>query len=407
MAKRIVFMKKNTAAFNEEVEVEFTWAKGLNTICRQRSIHNLFDMAGKMYPSIRILDTSYVSDQQDGVKLSSYNLPITLASCETVPLECVYQGSKMIDNAGPYTDLFNVDPMKVKADSRLNGEVTGFRFEGEDYPAASTHSFYNWLFCRALHQNHELAEQLGKYDAFCDIMKPADAVECEARAAAIYEGLRISNKLAACLDSFDVFCEAMNGVDAETIEKAPKAPAVELFMEILASPGLCKLLASLGKTFGFSGSAKERTEATRKHLACAYHNAFQMGQLTPDCGGFVITVDGMVTINLVPNADYVGGWRLYFHTDKSQAHKNIASMPTPVKPELTPADYLKSRGFNVVSESTPEPESVIKLAQESLRTACGNEEGWSSERKLLSDELYQVHRAQFDQSQTVPSWRLA
>ena len=389
-----------------------------------------------MYPSIRILDTSYVSDQQDGAKLSSFNLPIQLASGETVPLECAYQGSKMIDHAGPYTDLFHADPMKVKADPRLNGEVTGFRLEGVDYAAASPHAFYNWLFCRALHQNQALAEQLERYDAFCDIMKPMDAEECEARAAAVYEGLRISDKLTACLDSFDVFCDVMNGMEiaapveategitgddvtatapeddgdirsnlevatedvvSETVEDEPidvvdagdvgdeavdakpikvehEAPTIELFKEMLASQGLCRLLAGVGKAFGFSGSGKERTEATRRHLIFAYQNALQMNLLTPDCGGFAFTVDALVTINLVPNADFVGGWRLYFHTDMNQIHKNVAPMPIPVKPELTPAAYLKSRGFNVVSESTPEPTRIVKLAHQ-MQDVCASSVG--------------------------------
>ena len=435
MAKRIVFMKNNTAPFNEELEVEFTWAQGLNTICRQRSIHNLFDKAGRVYPCIRILDTSYVSDQQEGGMLSSFNLPITLASGETVPLECAYQGSKMIDHAGPYKELFHADPMKVKTEACLNGEVTGFRFEGVDYAAASPHAFYNWLFCRALHQNQELAEQLEKYDAFCDIMNRPDAEECEARAVAVYEGLRISNKLSACLDSYDVFCDAMNGLEiavpleaeeattdedvedtnlesddigaesdavnqetvidngedeqiapvnvdeteTEVADKKfaganPEPPMVELFGKILASPGLCKLLASVGKAFGFSGSVRERIEAARKHLTIAYQNALQMGTLAPERGGLAFTADNLVTVNLVPNVDFPGGWRLYFHTDMSQVHKNIAQIPVAIKPEVTPADYLKSRGFNVVSESAPQLAFNVKLAQQ-MKEVCASEVG--------------------------------
>lgn len=119
MAKRIVYMKAKKAPFYKSLEVDFVWAPGLNKICRKRSITNLLTEIGRLYPNSRVLDVSYVSNQEIGVRLSSVALPITLASGKTIPVECAYQGSRLINHAGPFKELFDVDAMKAKDDPRM------------------------------------------------------------------------------------------------------------------------------------------------------------------------------------------------------------------------------------------------------------------------------------------------
>lgn len=404
MAKRILFMKKNSEPFNEELEIEFDWAPGLNAVCRQRSIDNLQKAAGRIYPCLRILDTSYVSGQKEGVGLSSSNLSITLASGESIPLESAYQGSKMINNMGPYTDLYYTNALKVKSDPRLNGEVTGFHFEGVDYSAKDPHAFYNWLFCRALSENPELSGQLEKYDAYSNIMVPVDAEECEARAAAVYEGLRISGKLALCLDNFDTFCNIVNGEelpveeineDSETVkndsietaeqfrdESLPpvsnrkEAPTSEAFKEILEAPGLKKILPGIGRAFGFKGTAKERTESVIQHLSICYENALSTKRLVEEENCLTFSADNMIKVDLTPCEKYDSGWALFFHTNTKSTNNATTVMlqPSVLKNEMTPALYLKGHGYNIMSQCEPEPALVVKLARQ-MRDVCSSEIG--------------------------------
>ena len=62
-------------------------------------------------------------------------------------MECAYQGSKVFERGGPYTDLYSVDVRTAKRDPRLkeSGRLTGFLFEGFKFPLEPKTVFYDWL----------------------------------------------------------------------------------------------------------------------------------------------------------------------------------------------------------------------------------------------------------------------
>lgn len=80
-----------------------------------------------------------------------------------------------------------------KKDARLrtSGRVVKFSFGSEDFPSYPYTLFYHWLYLHALGQHPHLAEHLAEYCALSDIaFNPAKSVNCQARSAAPYQGLK-------------------------------------------------------------------------------------------------------------------------------------------------------------------------------------------------------------------------
>jgi type I restriction enzyme M protein len=107
-------------------------------------------------------------------------------------VECVYQGSKVFANGGPYTDLYEKSAKAAKKDERLknSGELIAFEFEGVRYPIRPRTIFYDYIYINALRENPEQANALMKFDGFTDIeFNPKTGVSCQARAAARFVSL--------------------------------------------------------------------------------------------------------------------------------------------------------------------------------------------------------------------------
>ena len=106
MAKRPVF-----TPFSEghrlvlEVEIEFKWNPGFAPIQKRRNVAALHEAAAKQNHS-PLLEVSTKSNEELGLRLSAFNLPVELDSGMSIPLECAFQGSKIFENGGPYTDIF-------------------------------------------------------------------------------------------------------------------------------------------------------------------------------------------------------------------------------------------------------------------------------------------------------------
>jgi hypothetical protein len=63
-----------------------------------------------------------------------------------MPLEMAFQGSKVFERGGPYTDLYAVeDARDTKRDTRLkeSGPLTGFTFESFSFPLEPKTVFYD------------------------------------------------------------------------------------------------------------------------------------------------------------------------------------------------------------------------------------------------------------------------
>lgn len=190
MAHRPVFIPIDKPPFVKEEQIEFTWYPGVAIAQAQRCINSLHE-AAKTRGIDPILEISSKSIHPDGFSLSAFNLKFTLEG-QTMSVECAFQGSKVFERGGPYTDLYAVSSREAKKDLRLrgSGNLIGFKLLGRDFPVEPITAFYDWLYINALEQNEALAKKLLSYKGFTDIaFNPEKSYNCQARSAALYVAL--------------------------------------------------------------------------------------------------------------------------------------------------------------------------------------------------------------------------
>ena len=125
-------------------------------------------------------------------------------------VECAFQSSKVFENGGPYTDLIFKTSREAKKDPRLkeSGKLIAFKYFKTEYPLEPKDYFYNWIYINALHLNKDLANEILEYDSFSDIeFNPQKSINCQAKAASIYVGLRNSGKIDNALESHEHFLD--------------------------------------------------------------------------------------------------------------------------------------------------------------------------------------------------------
>ena len=212
MAKRPVFAAGDVMSAVYRREVEFQWFAGMSDAQKKRCVDSLHAAYQLRYPGKKVLEISSKSREELGVRLSAFHLTKFVPSLgKSVPVECVFQGSKVFYGGGPFTDLYTGAPIDAKRDPRLreSGPVTGFCFEGRTYPAQPCTAFYCWVWCNALLEHPDMAEAILQYDAFTDIVfNPEKSRNCQAEAAAIFVGLARRGLLEQIRD-FDSFVRLM------------------------------------------------------------------------------------------------------------------------------------------------------------------------------------------------------
>lgn len=422
MAKRIVYIKTKKAPFYKELEVDFAWIPCLNNICRSKCIMNLLTKLDELYSEIKALDVSYISGNEKGVILSSLEKPITLTSEGTVPVESFYPSSKLFNHINPNYLMLDAYAVYAKDVLSMTVDNTYYLFDNKKYATDVLPFFYDWLFCQALNQNMEFALRLLNFDAYCSIMSPVKSIKCEARAAAIYEGLRTSGQLPECLANFAVFFRTLKGkeisemiaecgnssqigpndsaiiynskTDCKTaisgelneISSLPvkyglNIPTAEKLKKILSNPVLTKVLANTGAVLGISGTVRERANLAVEQIVLSYHQVLIEDQLKQNDNNIIFSVDHAVTVELTPNKKVRYGWQVVIHINQESAashiiHNDIENKKKSSFPngELTPAMYAKERGFNVISVSKPEPTMIIRLAHQ-IQNVCKTESG--------------------------------
>ena len=197
MAARPVFIPRHDTVGVEEKQIEFQWVPGMAASQKKKSIASLHEAARKIgYENI--LEVSSKSEDDLGVNLSAFNLPIkTRKYGNEFTVETAFQGSKVFERGGPYKDLFGLDSRAAKKDLRLkeSGNLIGFCFFGENFSLVPRTYFYDWVYINALVQNRSLAEAVKSYDCFSDIeFNPKKSINCQAHAVALYISL-FKNKL--------------------------------------------------------------------------------------------------------------------------------------------------------------------------------------------------------------------
>lgn len=189
--------------------VDFQWFPGMAATQKQKSIDSLHDAAFKQLGISKVLEVSSKSREQLGVALSAFNLTFTTVKRKNkFTVECAFQGSKVFERGGPFTDIFERTSREAKKDERLrtSGRLIGFRFFGTDWQLEPQTAFYDWLYINALKKQPDLTEHLFEYSSFTDIeFNPERSINCQAYSVALYVSLHKRNLLDEALSSQDSF----------------------------------------------------------------------------------------------------------------------------------------------------------------------------------------------------------
>lgn len=235
MAKRPVFIAKETAPFYQMTEIKFEWNGGLAKVQKQKNITALHQEFLKKEPDKKVLEISSKSMQEYGEALSAFFLLKNVPELEKkVPVECVFQGAKTFAHGGPYKDLLDVSPREAKQDERLknSGALICFTFENQMYPLIPRTVFYDYIYINALLENEKLAAAVLEYDAFTDIeFNPDRSLNCQAKAAACFVGLCRAG-LTEKMKTFETFAELFGPVQKVQVQSEETETKSEMEVKI-------------------------------------------------------------------------------------------------------------------------------------------------------------------------------
>ena len=386
MAIRKVYLSLPEYPYVKEIPVTFPWANG----SKQQNIQAVQDAFHDVYPDIPALEVSLASAQPEGVEAAAMKLPFRLASADRqLPVGIVYEASRVFENGGPYPDLLEASPQKVRKDARLqqSGRCIAYGLEGAEYPAEpNPYAFFNWLYGCALQQVPERAGEILKYRAFTDLELGSTQKDrnSPARAAAVYAGLAAAGQL-DCLASYDAFaartCTAPLPAQEPEItpepaaapepaaEKPPEPPTLDQMKEISFAPKVKNLLISLAKNAGCTAdNAAGIVKAGRTLLLDSYQNALEQGTaaLNPEKNKLVFPLTnpetGFATVGQLTRCpSFLHGWKLGYQPCGGATAPEPPEEPAP----LTAETYLTGCGYTI-ARSVPEqalpPLAVQKLA---------------------------------------------
>jgi len=146
-----------------------------------------------------------------GQRLSAFTLKIE-TDAGSYFVESAFQGSKVFEDGGPYTDLYNKEGRKAKKDPRIreSGKLIGFNFMGVEWPLVPKTAFYDWLYLKSLLPHRKFLEKLFIYRGFTDIeFNPKRSINCQGRTCALLVSLMKLNCLEDTLHSQDRFIETI------------------------------------------------------------------------------------------------------------------------------------------------------------------------------------------------------
>ena len=238
MAKRPIFIVSEDPDFLFiEKEIEFEWFAGLSVSQKQKSINSLHNSAN-LSGYDNILEVSTKSEHAIGNKLSAFNLSFPMTDGSLIYLESAFQGSKIFENGGPYTDLYSLKPFDVKKDERISKEhiIKGFKFDGTDWDSEPKTAFYDWLYINAVFKNIETNDneyqKILEYNAFTDIeFNPLKSINCQARSCAVFVSLYKQNILEVALESKESFLDILLNTESYNLnvqeELFPENPLEE------------------------------------------------------------------------------------------------------------------------------------------------------------------------------------
>lgn len=186
----------------KEILLDFDWHSGFSSEQKKKNVIALHHVAKKKGFS-PLLEVSTKSEKLLGQKLSAFNLKIE-TDVGKISIESAYQGSKVFEQGGPYTDIYRKNSVNAKKDTRLreSGELIGFDYFGKEWLLVPQTAFYDWLYLSALKSHQEYLKRLYEFKGFTDIeFNPQKSINCQARTCALLVSLLKLNALDSSLKS--------------------------------------------------------------------------------------------------------------------------------------------------------------------------------------------------------------
>jgi hypothetical protein len=218
VAERPVFIPApDEPALVKTINFALIWHSGFAPIQKKKNIAALHAAAARAGYT-PLLEVSTKSEETLGQHLSAFHLKVESEKAGKIPLECGFQGSKVFERGGPYTDLyFATNARDAKRDPRLqtSGKIIAFDFNGFRFPTEPKTAFYDWLYINAIFEHREWLQSRSRfcdYAGFTDIeFNPAKSINCQARSCALFAALMRSNLSARAVESPAAFLDLMTG----------------------------------------------------------------------------------------------------------------------------------------------------------------------------------------------------
>lgn len=216
MAERPVFLPTSgTLELVKEEYLTIVWSSGFAPIQKKKNVTALHE-AARRCGYMPLLEISSKSEEKLGQHLSAFHLKVHADGIGEIKLECAFQGSKVFEKGGPYTDLYLVEAKAAKTDPRIqeSGRLIGFKFNNYSFPLEPKTIFYDWLYITAIYPHREWLERLYRYAGFTDIeFNPARSINCQARSCALFVSLMRNNLLHQAVDSPQAFTQVISRYD--------------------------------------------------------------------------------------------------------------------------------------------------------------------------------------------------
>jgi hypothetical protein len=192
MAERPIFISWSQGdELVKEVFLQIKWHPGFAQSQKEKNVRELHEAAereGFRHP----LEISSKSLSDRGQHLSAFHMRVKLSNGREIPLECAFQGSKVFERGGPFTDLYWKEPKEAKRDPRLkeSGALRAFKLDDFAWPLEPKTAFYDWLYVTFLKDWRQWAQKLYAYGGFTDIeFNPHRSINCQARSCALFLSL--------------------------------------------------------------------------------------------------------------------------------------------------------------------------------------------------------------------------
>ena len=196
---------------------DFEWYPGFAITQKQKSITSLHTSITNDNEDLRVLEVSTKSKDKLGQNLSAFNLTVINEKKGTnFTVESAFQGSKVFENGGPYTDLFEKKSSEAKKDIRLknSGKLIAFQFFKYRFPLEPKTLFYDWLYLNTLKSKIELISEVQYYNVFTDIeFNSKKSINCQAKSVALFVLLHSCGLQDLIVADLNVFIEIYNKVE--------------------------------------------------------------------------------------------------------------------------------------------------------------------------------------------------